>query len=285
MDDDNSIETFDNLFEPFELKDDPDPSKTRTTGEQPIVTAQGTMIYCASCGSPNTTGNQHCESCGARLSRTQMPVAPSPMLRTTAGGRALLVLAGIILSVAVLALFFNLITGGGDGEAATSTTTATTLISVPITEVVPIRVDCDPTSEMPPLFPCSALIDDDPGNSWNAPEGGVGAEITFLFSPPVQITEMLITNVDDETRFLRNARIKGLEILIDDLLQTRIVELEDTNAEPQRIEVKSLNTSSVTLRVTSAYPGQSVPPDLGPFRELAAQEITFFGRVAPEQTP
>ena len=105
--------------------------------------------------------------------------------------------------------------------------------------------------------------------------------MTFFFSPPVQITEMFITNVTDDERFARNARIRGLEIVIDDLSQATIEELDDTNAEPQRIQIRSLRTSSLTITITSAYPGTSFDGK-EPFTELALQEIQFFGRTAPE---
>ncbi len=274
MDDNDQIDPFDNLFEPFQLEngpaeEEPNEPSQRPTGLQPQP--------CTSCGSINPPGNRHCEACGARLSQAPLPVAPQPMLRTTAGARALMVLAGVILTVAVLALLVNVFRGGGDSTAETSSTTTTTQPILEVVQLSPIRIDC--TSELA-AFPCAALVDDDPTNSWNATEGGVDAEITFLFSPPVQITEIFIHNLEDEERFLRNARIRGIEVIIDDLPQATVTELDDTN-EPQRVQIRSLRTSSLTLRVTSAYPGQSYEGK-EPFRELAAQEITFFGRVSPD---
>ena len=149
-----------------------------------------------------------------------MPVAPQPMLRTTAGARALIVLASVVLGVALLALVVNVFSGGGRcPPTETSTTTGTSVATVPIAQLSPIRVNC--TSELT-SFPCAALLDGDPATSWNATDGGIGVEITFLFAPPVQITEMIIQNVEDECRFLRNARIKGIEVLIDDLTQATV---------------------------------------------------------------
>jgi hypothetical protein len=287
--DNDSLETFEDLFEPFELEQQEQQQRQARvgapgadTGEVAPVKAPPTTAYCNSCGSANSPENRHCEACGALLARSRTPVAPQPMLRTTAGGRALLVLAGIVLTVAVLALFVNLIRNdGGETPVASSSTTSSSLATDLTTELAPIRVDCNETSELA-AFPCEALIDGDPATYWNAPDGGIGAELTFLFSPAVQITEMLITNLDDDERFLRNARIKGIEVLIDDLPQATVAELEDTQ-DVQRIQIRSLRTSSLTIRITSAYPGQSVG-DNEPFPELAAQSITFFGRAAPEQT-
>lgn len=284
---DDTNEQFDNLFEPFHLAGEPDPSGMEQppagTGEySPADTgpSTGAMVYCAACGSPNTTANRHCERCGARLQRTHTPVAPQPMLRTTAGARALVVFSAIVLGVALLALIINVF-GGDEAEVAEApVSTVTTLASVPIGELTPIRVDCTLTLSG---FPCDALIDDDPLNRWNASDGGIGAELTFFFSPPVQITEMFLINVDDDERFTRNARIKGMEVVIDDLSQSTIVELDDTNSEPQRIQIRSLRTSSLTITITSAYPGASFDGK-EPFTELALQEVQFYGRVAPEAT-
>jgi hypothetical protein len=274
---------FDDLFDPIDSsrgKPSGQDSVPVEAGEPGGAVRDGAHVYCAACGNPNHPSNRHCEICGARISRSQTPVAPQPMLRTTAGARALVVLSSIVLSVALLALIINSFGGGGGEETASTSSTSTTLAAVPIGDLTPIRVDC--TSELT-AFPCAALIDDDPTNRWNAtPDSGiVGAELTFFFSPPVQITEVFLTNVTDDEGFARNARIRGIEIGIDDLAQTTIVELDDTNEEPQRIQIRSLRTSSVTMTITSAYPGTSFEGK-EPFLELALQEIQFFGRVAPE---
>jgi hypothetical protein len=280
------VSSNDDDFEPFVLDDDgardDDAPRTRTI-RNPVPTSaddlppQGEVVACPSCHSHNPPYNRHCEACGARIDQAPMPVAPQPMLRTTAGARALMVLAGVIFTVAVLALAVNVFRSGEDTVAATSSTTTTTQPTLNIVQLQPIRARC--SSELP-SYPCQALIDDDPGNSWNATEGGIGTEITFLFSPPVQITEMFIHNLEEEERFLRNARIKGITVTLDDLQQATVTELEDSN-EPQRIQLRSLRTSSVTIKIDSAYPGQTYD-GREPFRELATQEILFYGRVAPD---
>jgi hypothetical protein len=275
---------YNDLFEPVgpngEGGDEAPDGPSTGESEQGEGASDSTFVFCASCGNPNDPANRHCEMCGARIARAQTPVAPQPMLRTTAGARALVVLSSIVLAVAVLALAINQFGSGGDDTAASSSSTSTTLATVPIGELQPIRVDC--TSELD-AYPCAALVDDDPDNRWNATpdQGIVGAELTFFFSPPVQITEVFLTNVTDDEAFARNARIRGLEIEIDDLQQTTIEELDDTNDEPQRIQLRSLRTSSVTITITSAYPGSSFEGQ-EPFEELALQEVQFFGRVAPD---
>jgi hypothetical protein len=291
--DDDSIDTFDDLFEPFGLEGDPqgqpgagEARGTRQTvpvRSEPLPQGEGPprgAITCASCGNPNDPANRHCEMCGARLARSQMPVAPQPMLRTTAGARALIVLAAVVLFVAMLALVFNAFGNSEEPVAVTSSTTGTTAATTAITPLQPFRIEC--SSELA-SFPCEALNDGDPSTSWNATEGGINATITFYFNPQVQITEMIIENVDDEGRFLRNRRIKGIEVEIDDLQQVTVEELADTNDEPHRIQIRSLQTSSVTIRITSAYPGQSFGGE-EPYPELAVQEISFYGRTSPTAT-
>jgi hypothetical protein len=160
-------------------------------------------------------------------------------------------------------------------ETPTSTS-ATTESAPPIVEITPVSVDC--SSEVPP-FPCSALTDDDPSNSWNAEGGGVGVEIVFLFSPPVAIAEMVLANLVDEEGFRRNARVQGYEITLDDLPQVIVGDLDDIS-EPQRITVGSLRTTRLVLTITTAFPGETYDGE-GPFRELALQQVWFFGRPVP----
>ena len=286
MDNDRRDEpdSFDDLFEPFNLEDGPpEKGRARRQGgsgsprrEQATPPGPGYALPCQSCGSPNPPDNRHCESCGARIGQANTPVAPQPMIRTTAGARALMVLAGVILSVALLALMVNVFRGGS-AETAETTLVTTTSIPVEIKALTPVSTRCN--SQLA-AFPCTALTDNDPDNRWNATEGGVGAELTFLFSPPVQITELFIDNVQDEERFRRNARVKGLEIKTDDIVQSIIVELDDTN-QPQKIQIGSIRTSSLTIKITSVYPGQTYEGK-EPFTELAMQQITFYGRVSPD---
>jgi len=284
---DRPDEPFDEPFEPFELDETPTGETRRAAARPPQgpATRPGggrggppSGVPCPSCGTPNPPFNRHCDSCGARLSQAPLPVAPQPMLRTTAGARALMVFAGVLLFIALSWLavtFFR----KGDGTALSTTTTTTSRPEIGIEKLQPIRIDC--TSQLTD-FPCSALTDDDPNNSWNAREGGVGTVITVLFAPPVQIAEVIFYNLQDTERFLRNARIQGLEIVIDDLPQATIADLKNDN-DPQRVQLRSLRTSSVTITITSAHPGQTYEGK-EPFRELALQEIAFYGRISPETT-
>jgi hypothetical protein len=288
--DDRPIDPFDDLFEPFDLEGESDPEEApqprqrRTVpvraddGDEPrpITTAEHSAVLCPSCGTVNHPGNRHCDECGARLTRSQMPVAPQPMLRTTAGARALIVLAGVVLAVALLALVFNVV-GGAPEETTTTTTTATTTPTEQV-QLTPIRVECTEETALD-AYPCTALIDGNSETSWNALDGGLNTEVTFYFQPAVQITQMWIENLQDECRFLRNARIRAVEIEINDRPQLQIANLLDT-PEIQRIDLNSLNTSRVVMSITSAYPGSSCEGQ-EPFSELALQSVSFFGRPVP----
>jgi hypothetical protein len=283
---DKPTDPFDDIFEPFDLEDasqrgEEHPTTQRRTVEvrtdDPPPSPTGgepSGIICASCGTLNHVANRHCDNCGARLVRSQMPVAPQPMLRTTAGARALIVLASVVLAVALLALMFNVV--GGETEVPSTTEPTETTLAAPVVELEPLRIEC--TSELA-SFPCSALIDGDPTTSWNATDGGVGAEIIVFFQPPVQITDVWVQNLTDEGRFLRNARIKGIEVSIDDRPQLTIQELADSQ-DVQQVRLQSLRTSRVVVRITSSHPGIAYEGQ-EPFNELALQAITFFGRVTP----
>ncbi len=270
--DDNNLEPFDDLFEPFQLDDNAPRDTEPTTTQQPEVP----VVYCSSCGTPNPASNRHCEACGARVGQHQLPVAPQPVLRATPGSRALGVLAAAILVAALVALIVNVFGDEGDGNAApdsTTTSSSTSLPTVPIDQLRPVSVEA--SSELG-AFPATALIDEDPENSWNdAGLQGKDAVLTFTFDSPVQITQIVIQNLSDNVRFLRNFRIQDYEITINDFPTAQIGKLEDTRA-PQPITISSLSTTKLTLRVMSTYPAQSVAGN-DPFHELALQEVKFYG--------
>jgi hypothetical protein len=192
-----------------------------------------------------------------------------------------MVLAGVILAVALIALLVNIFRGGSDSPSAQTTVTTSDVTTIPSQAIVELAVtNVVPSSEIPG-FPASALIDSDPSNSWNDTQTSGQAFLTFTFAQPVQITQIQVQNITDEERFLRNFRIKDYEIEIDDLPTVTSGTLDDDNA-PQTIPVPSLQTTELTLRVVSTYAAVPFEGKL-PFRELALQEVKFFGRVV--ETP
>jgi hypothetical protein len=278
LDDDKTIDSFDDLFEPFQL--DETPSESDLAAQPPVYEER--LVACPSCGTRNPADNRHCESCGARIAQGPLPVAPPPMLRTTPGARALGVLAAVILVVALAALLFDFFRGSGDSTPPDSTvaeqsTTVPTLPPVEVAQLLPFTVEA--SSELPG-WEAANLIDADATNSWNdASLRGDGALLTFRFERPVQISQIVIHNLTDEERFRRNYRIKGLEISINDL-PTKALEVLDDTMEPQAIQIASVETTEVMLRVTSTYEAEAFNGQT-PFTELALQEVKFFGRASP----
>jgi hypothetical protein len=236
---------------------------------------------------------------GARLRSLFEEIAPPLDIRAAMAGAPFVRWRTRGWLVAVAAAVIALLAGGGwlllvrgrpqpgvTSEPAATTTgldatttsagTSTSIADLPLEELHPVGVVC--TSELD-TFPCSALTDDDPVNAWNAQEGGVGAEVTFYFSPPVQVAEVVFRNLDDPERFTRNARIRSVEVSLDDMPQATIAVLADSR-EAQRVQVRSVHTSRVTVTITSAYPGEAYE-GREPFRELALQGIEFWGQPAP----
>ncbi len=277
MDDDKTIDSFDDLFEPFQLDETPTESDLTAPAQYERPT-----VACPSCGTRNAADNRHCESCGARIAQGPLPVAPPPMLRTTPGARALGVLAAVILVVALAALLFDFFRGSDSTDTteptvAQSVTTVATLPPVEVAQLFPFTVEA--SSELPG-WEAANLIDADSTNSWNdASQRGDGATLTFRFEQPMQISQIVVHNLTDEERFHRNYRIKGLEISINDL-PTKALEVLDDTMEPQAIQIASVETTEVTLRVTSTYEAETFNGET-PFTELALQEVKFYGRASP----
>lgn len=282
--DDDTKDQFDDLFEPFELEESPSEQALDEPPPAPVATDVPT-VPCPSCGSINPAHNRHCEQCGARLSQSALPVAPEPMLRTTAGARALMVLAGVILAVALGALLVNLfrdsssepeVAGGDNGGV-----TVESSVPVPMIEELPVA-SVEASSELEG-FEAENLIDDDPTNRWNDTQQGGDVFLTFTFPQPVQITQMTLQNVTDEAAFVRNRKIRDYQIEIDDVATITSGTLANDNSAAQTIDVNSVRTTRLTLKVITTWPAESYEGDL-PFKELALQEVQFFGQVV-DDTP
>lgn len=285
MDEGNTIDPFDDLFEAFELEDGPPPpSETPAPGPEangpPVATPAATeeletptaTVVCTSCGTGNPAHNRHCEQCGARLGSGPLPVAPAPVIRATPGGRALTVIGGVILFVLIAVVLLNV---RGDAPIEPTTTLAGPTTTEPrnVKNLVPFEVEA---SSSFPGFPASNLIDGNPETYWNDFSlRGNDARLEFSFTQPVQITEIELQNVEDEERLRRNYRIKSLVIKVDDLQIEFPMNMED-NSDPQRISIGSLETTRVTIEVRSTYPAEQYDGKT-PYDELALQSVNFFG--------
>ena len=291
---DDRNDQFDDLFEPFELSDppatasettpapssapvdesSPDPAATATHETAESVAVD--QVQCPACGATNPSYNHHCERCGSRLSTDPMPIAPAPASRTSAGGRALGVLAAVVLVVALIALMVNIFRSG-DAEVAgpeASSSTTTTTQPVIVSEIIPTSVKA--SSQLSDRFGPENLIDGDPETRWNDKSArGVDAWLEFTFATPVQITEMEFQNVSDDTKFRQNYKIQGYTITVNDLNVPIRGRLVNSN-EPQRVRIASLETFTLRVDVSTTYPAQPVG-DQPPFDELALEDVRFFG--------
>jgi hypothetical protein len=288
--DENNIDSFDDLFEPFELEDGPPPTsetppapRSSPVSERPDAGPDPdhehvSMVSCPSCGTANPAFNRHCEACGARLSTAPLPVAPPPMVRATPGSRALGVLLAVVLIATLIAVFMNIFGGDEEPTPDTSTTLApTTVPPVAIDELQPSTVEA--SSELGTQWVAENLIDGNLATEWQDRSlSGRGAILTFRFSQPVAITEIEMYNLPDDERFKQNHRIRGYRITVDDLSYEITGQLANVNTR-QVIQVASISTRTLTFEVTSTY--ESEPVDGGvPFTELALADVRFFGRLA-----
>jgi hypothetical protein len=303
MQGDDRSDQFDDLFEPFELGDSPtaeqaaasppgdvaepfdprpEPPRSEQTGEQPVhrdhVSTSSDpeqVIGCPSCGARNPAYNHHCERCGSRLSQDPMPIAPAPAARGTAGGRALGVLAAVVLLVALVALTVNIFRSG-EADVATADTepSSTTTVLVPTVELFASLATA--SSKVADSFGPENLIDGDPDTRWNDDsQRGVDAWIEFTFAQPVQIREIVLQNVTDDEKFRQNFKIQGYIITVSDLDVPIPGRLANSNV-PQTVAILSLETIWLRIEVTSTHAAEPVG-EKPPFDELALEEVHFFG--------
>lgn len=234
-------------------------------------------ISCPSCGAANPATNRHCEQCGARISQGPLPVAPQPIIRTTAGARALAIILGTIAVVAVIAILFNSLFGSkGTVQAESTTTSTSTTVAANPVKIEPISWTC--SSQLNEKFSCDRLFDGDDSTYWNdASAKGQGAEITVTFPQPYALRTIVFQNVTDDTKFQMNYKVKGYKIVLDDVQEAPVIGQLENTTRAQTISVAGIATTQVTFTVTSVYPSVSVD-GATPYNELAIAEIEFYGR-------
>lgn len=244
----------------------------------------GGPIQCPSCGAVNPGNNRHCQECGARLRQGPLPTAPRPAVQATAGVRAALAISGLLLGVILIALFFNIITGGP--EASPSTTTTSTTVQQ-VLETGPIEIleeTCTPQGISG--FICANLTSgtlDEYQVSWEE-NSDQGITIELSFFEPMAITQILWTNIEDATRFRQNYRAQSLTIEAQDSVAGPVpVRLRDQQGT-QQVPYSALNTTTLTIRVVDAYKSEVVADNR--YDEIAIDEIEVIGRpvVAPGTT-
>lgn len=272
---------FDDLFEPFELEDGPPPPGTEPAPPPPQKESPSTasapveQAPCPSCGAYNPAYNRHCEQCGARLTKEPLPVAPAPMVRSTPGGRALSVLAAAVLVVALIALIVNVFRGGDDAAPTTTVADATTSTIIELAEITPTQATASDSISVG--FGDSNLIDGDLESEWQVNQSTTPLTLEFRFAQPVQVRYIEVFNITDQDRFLRNYRINGYKITTDDLpgVENRNT-LKDLAGGGQRIDIASVETTTLTIEILSNYPSQAVGGQPA-FEELVVAEVKFWG--------
>ncbi len=237
-------------------------------------------ITCSSCGTDNPSTNRHCEECGARLHQGALPVAPQPMIKTSAGVRAVAIIGTVIILVTLGSVIFNRIFVG-DGSAATDATltsseTTQVIAQAPLVAVPVIDWEC--SSELGAQFACANLFDGDPETSWNDDSSrGEGATITATFDGAYSLESIILTNLAEDARFERNYRIQGVDIVSDNSPIAAPAIIPDSMG-PQVINYLTLRTTTITISVTTIYASAESEGEPA-FDELALQEIEFFGRA------
>ena len=275
-------------FEEFQLSE-PGSYEEPAEYEDAYEPAPVSLISCPSCGSAQHASNRHCEQCGARLGQGAVPVAPRPLASVSAGTRALTVILAVLAAVVLLALLYNQVFGGDDTSvttvdpsASTATTTGTAALG-PIDKIPPIDITC--SSELNGTnLKCENLIDGT-DDYWNDNTlRGEGAVIRVTFAEPIQLEQVQFVNIVNDESFRRNFRIRGVEIVADDLPGLPFIdEIPNDNARPHAVTTPTLGTLQVTIRITATWPSEAIGGQA--FDELALNEIGFWGRVVSSSVP
>ncbi len=235
---------------------------------------------CPLCGTDNPPNNRHCEQCGARLQTGQLPVAPQPMIQTTAAMRTALIAGGLLVAVVVIAFVVNALRGEDTPEVTDTTLTSTT---VPASaEVVINDVTC--SAEYPTAHPCGNLIDGTEAD-WNAPVPAAGETLTITmeFVNPTAISFVVIENLAEGERFRRNYRPRAVRLSTSDVSTPFSKTLDDLPGPLTPIDFRTQGSVSLTIEIVSTFPSESIGEgeDVQPgFEDLSIAEITVYGTPA-----
>lgn len=245
-------------------------------------------VSCPVCWAPNPSTNLHCEECAARLGQSEFRVLARSGRDPVRVG--VVVVAVVLILVAGFVILVDVVAETDvappsesvepDPVPSTTEPSAATEDTAPVSPPGPIVPDAvEASSELSPDFGPGLLVDGDLTTAWNdASLHGDGATLTFRFATPVTFDRLIITNLSDPDRFIRNYRLRAYAISLDGAVQQITGELEDT-PDPQVIDLGGVVGSVVTLSVVSTFTAEAT--DAGPgFEELAIAEVEFIGREA-----
>lgn len=271
----------DSPYEEFSLESGPPQDDAPTPPRQDPPRGNGNggggSIQCPSCGAVNPGNNRHCQECGARLRQGPLPTAPRPAVQATAGVRAALAISGLLLTVILIALFFNIFTGEDPEAGASTTTTSTTVPQVVETGPIEILEETCTPQGIGSLI-CANLTSGTPDEyqvSWEE-NADQGVTIELSFFEPMAITQILWSNIEDPTRFRQNYRAQSLTIEAQDSVAGPQPQRLQDQPGTQQFSFAALNTTTLTIRVVDVYQAERVEDNI--FDEIAIDEIEVIGR-------
>lgn len=228
---------------------------------------------CPECGQPFGPDDRYCVSCGAEPPRLRRRI------RTPQTVNLILVAIAVVALMTVVVSLFAPNSTAPDGTLETAVPTGsaaerpTTTTAPPGLELLtPSDIKC---SLQLPEFPCTALIDGDSATAWSAPGDGVGADITVTFDQAVRLRTILFTNLADDESLLRNARVREIEIHLNESSAAITQELDGGHG-PYRVGVPPDPTSSLVIHINSVYPAEH-PSGTEPDDRMTLLELGFFG--------
>ncbi len=257
------------------------PVEEFSLGEPPAYAEEGPRswtsrpdVECSSCAALNPATNRHCEACGARLAQGALPVAPRPAVQATAGVRAAIATGVVLFVVVIVAVLFNIFTGG----SPTETTLAPTETTAATSQTVQIDI-LDVNCTVPGIagFDCSNLIDGGTGEyqiTWDDVPAGETVSIGLVFAEPTVVKSLEWENLAEGDRFYQNYRASSITVQGGPAAPAIPIQLEDRPGAQVHLYATQA-TLEMTITITNTYLPQERNGEM--FTELAVGEIRAYG--------
>ena len=233
-------------------------------------------VSCPACLEPNPEDRVLCQHCGALLRAEPAPPPPPRPPRSLRRSRVAVAVAVLALAVLVSVAAGVLVAVLGPGPGRPSPPATTARPGPRLARVDPRSINARASSELPPTrgltYSVRNTLDGDIRTAWNnnsALRGsGVGETLTYRFQSPLHLVRIALINGYAKSAELHadNGRIRGVAVATD--TGTFQATLSDT-ADRQRLDRDFGLTRTVTVQVTSIYPGAR-------YTDLALTEIEFW---------